>query len=148
VLDFFSDNSYWAWLILGVVLAGLEMFAPGIFFIWVAVAALATGILDAVVDFSWQWAILTFTVLSVISVFVGRTLDVRLREQHNLNEGAERYIGQVFVLLEDTKNGASRVQINDSSWRVQCREYYNKGTSVRVTGVAADGTTLIVEGAY
>ena len=37
----------WAWIILGVVLIGLELPAPGVFLVWLGLAAIATGLIDA-----------------------------------------------------------------------------------------------------
>ena len=36
--------TYWHWLIAGVVMLGLEMFLPGAVFLWLGVAACATGL--------------------------------------------------------------------------------------------------------
>ena len=42
-LDGFA--AHWVWLTLGLVLAGLEMLLPGVYLIWLAVAAIVTGVL-------------------------------------------------------------------------------------------------------
>ena len=43
----------WAWIILGVLLIGLELTAPGIFFLWLGLAALVTGLVDGLIGLSW-----------------------------------------------------------------------------------------------
>ena len=36
----------WAWIILGLALIGLELLAPGVFLLWLGLAAIATGLID------------------------------------------------------------------------------------------------------
>ena len=36
----------WSWVVLGLVLMGLELVAPGAFLLWLDLAAVLTGILD------------------------------------------------------------------------------------------------------
>ncbi len=38
-------ESYWIWLILGLALATLEMVVPGVYLIWLAMAALGIAVL-------------------------------------------------------------------------------------------------------
>ena len=64
----------WTWIIFGVALIGIELLAPGVFFIWLGLAAIATGLIDAAFDLSWQLASLVFAVLAVAAVAFGRTL--------------------------------------------------------------------------
>ena len=43
-MDWLTDiDAGWAWIALGLTLAALEMIAPGVYLIWLALAALATG---------------------------------------------------------------------------------------------------------
>ena len=48
----FMSLGAWAWIILGVVLIGIELVAPGAFLVWLGLAAIVTGLLDAVLDLS------------------------------------------------------------------------------------------------
>ena len=36
-------EAHWVWLTLGVLLAGLEMVVPGVYLIWLGIAAIAVG---------------------------------------------------------------------------------------------------------
>ena len=65
--------NWWMWAALGLVLAGMELFAPGGFFImFFGVGALATALTLALTDLAavWQW--LLFTAVSVVSLLVFR----------------------------------------------------------------------------
>ena len=142
---FSSDYSYWTWLILGLILAGLELIAPGIFIIWIAISAIFTGLLDFFFGFSWQTAFVVFSILSVISVFTGRYIDNLKRKAGDPSEGTERFIGQIFSLTESIQDGYGRIRIGDSSWRVKSTETIVKGTQVRIIGLSPDKTVLLVE---
>src|SRR4051794_41985228 len=64
----------WSWVVLGLVLMGLELVAPGVFLVWLGLAAVLTGLLDAGLGLSWQAAWLTFSGLTVAAVAGGREL--------------------------------------------------------------------------
>ena len=72
IADAFVGLGAWAWIILGVVLVGVELLAPGSFFLWFGLAAIVTGLLDALLGLSWQAAALLFALLSVGAVILGR----------------------------------------------------------------------------
>ena len=74
IQDAFISLGAWAWIILGILLIGTELVAPGAFFLWLGLAAIVTGLLDAVLDLSWQVSSLLFAVLCVAAVIVGRAV--------------------------------------------------------------------------
>ncbi|MBF9234748.1 NfeD family protein [Microvirga alba] len=136
----------WAWIILGLALAGLELLAPGVFFIWLGLAAIATGLLDAGLNLSWQASAIVFAVLSIAAVILGRTA-TRAKAQPDtqsnfLNRRGETLIGRVFTLETAIQDGEGRVRVDDSSWRVTGPDRM-AGTKVRV--VRVEGATLVVE---
>jgi Membrane protein implicated in regulation of membrane protease activity len=136
----------WAWIVLGLVLAVIELLAPGVFFIWLALAALATGLLDAVFGLSWQAASLLFAVLCVVMVLVGRAIMRPLLQQDtgadHLNQRGQALVGRVFVLETPIKDGEGRIRVDDSSWRVTGADRF-AGAKVRV--VRVEGSTLVVD---
>src|SRR5690606_40180997 len=53
VMDIFEGiDAHWVWLTLGLILAALEMLVPGVYLIWLALAAIATGVLTFAFDLS------------------------------------------------------------------------------------------------
>jgi membrane protein implicated in regulation of membrane protease activity len=146
IADVVARLGAWAWIILGIALIGLELLAPGVFFIWLGLAAIATGLLDAVLGLSWQAASLIFAALSVAAVLVGRSL-MRPSLQHDtqadrLNQRGQSLVGQVFTLEAPIKDGEGRIRVGDSSWRVTGADRF-AGAKVRV--VRVDGATLVVD---
>jgi inner membrane protein len=144
--SFIESLGPWAWVVLGVILIGIEMFMPGLFLIWIGLAALATGALDGLLDLSWQTSALIFAALSVLFVFVGRAL-IGGRESTEgpgamLNRRGDALIGRIFVLTLPIADGVGKVKVDDSYWRVTGPDAA-MGDSVKV--VRIDGATLVVE---
>jgi membrane protein implicated in regulation of membrane protease activity len=145
MIDYAFGLGAWAWIILGVILVGLEMVAPGIFLIWLGLAALLTGLVDGFLDLSWQASFLVFAALCVVSVLVGRTVTGANKEvsrEEGLNRRAQAFVGQVFTLDAPIQHGEGRVRVGDSSWRVTGADAA-PGSHVRV--VRVEGATLVVE---
>jgi membrane protein implicated in regulation of membrane protease activity len=146
MLDWFVSLGGWAWVALGLLLIGGEALAPGIFLIWLGVAALATGLIVGVTAIGWQSAALVFAGLCVVSVLIGRKLTRRSDQEPDaaagLNDRGRQLIGKVFRLEATMTGGEGRIRVGDSSWRVTGPELL-AGSEVRV--VRVDGATLIVE---
>jgi membrane protein implicated in regulation of membrane protease activity len=135
---------FWHWFVVALVLGVLEMFLPGVLFLWLGIAAAVVGlILTVFPGLGWEWQLVFFTVLSIASV-VGwhrfRPLPVDT-DQPNLNRRGEQYVGRVLTLDEAIVNGVGKVQVDDSTWKVNGADA-DAGARVRVTG--ARGTVLQV----
>lgn len=137
----------WNWMILAAILFVLEVTAPGIFFMWFGLAAVATGLIAFALDIGWQWQLVWFCLLSLAAVLLALKY-LRKHPLHSerplLNERAVQHIGQCFDLIEPIVNGRGSVKIGDSIWRVEGPEL-PKGARVRILG--ADGTVLKVTSA-
>lgn len=146
MLDWFASLGGWSWVVLGLVLIGCEMMAPGIFLIWLGLAALLTGVVVGALGIGWQAAALVFAALSIASVVVGRALTRRSGEEPDaatgLNDRGRQLIGKVFRLEATMTGGEGRIRVGDSSWRIIGPELL-AGSEVRV--VRVDGATLVVE---
>jgi hypothetical protein len=138
--------AFWHWWILAALLATIEILAPGFFFIWLAAAAIVTGVIAlALGGFGWEVQVVIFAILSVLSLFawhrIGRKL-MRRAPTTKLNRRGEQLIGRTVVLTEAIANGRGAARVNDSIWRVEGTDL-PAGSNVRITGV--DGTILKVE---
>jgi len=146
IADIAAGFGAWSWIVLGLVLIGLELLAPGGFLLWLGLAAILTGLLDAVLDLSWQASALAFAILAVAAVLLGR-LTTRSGSQVEpetglLNQRGQSLVGRVFTLEEGIRNGEGRIRVDDSSWRVTGADRL-AGAKVRV--VRVEGSTLVVD---
>ncbi len=135
----------WSWWILGLVLLGLEILAPGTFFLWFGIAAVLVGTLALLIDVSWQLEVLIFLGLSLASLTAGRMVLRRNAKDEGdprLNRRGSRYIGRSFVLEEPVSQGSGRLKIGDTVWRISGPDC-PAGSKVRVTDL--DGSVLLVE---
>jgi membrane protein implicated in regulation of membrane protease activity len=135
----------WWWLIAAALLAILEIFLPGIFLVWIAMAAAATGLVLLVIPLSFAMQAILFVVLAFAAVFAGRLYYARFPGESadpQLNERASRLIGQTVTVETAFENNKGRVRVGDGVWNANGPDA-PAGASVRI--VSADGTLLTVE---
>jgi membrane protein implicated in regulation of membrane protease activity len=134
----------WNWLILGLVLVGVEVLAPGVFMLWLGLAALLVGLLSFVIDMHWQMQILLFAIFAAAAVPIWRSLARRGRSETSnpfLNRRTDALVGRVFTLEKPIQDGAGTVRIDDTIWRVTGPDA-PAGSRIRI--VKADGAMLTV----
>lgn len=127
------------WLVAGMVLLVLEIFAPGAFLLWFGVAALVVGIAVWLVPvLPWEVQIVAFALLSIGALLGFRAwrkrVPARPDEQPLLNKRAEQMVGRVFIVDQAIVNGRGKIKVGDALWTVTGPEL-NVGTTVRVLGV-------------
>ncbi|MBX9909897.1 MAG: NfeD family protein [Beijerinckiaceae bacterium] len=146
MLGWIASFGGWSWVVLGLVLIGGEMLAPGAFLVWLGLAALVTGVVVGATGIAWQGAALVFAALCVVSVLAGRMLTRRKGDEPDaamgLNDRGRQLVGKVFRLEATMIGGEGRIRVGDSSWRITGPELL-AGAEVRV--VRVDGATLVVE---
>jgi membrane protein implicated in regulation of membrane protease activity len=138
-------EAHWVWLTLGVLLAGLEMLVPGVYLIWLGIAAIMTGILTGLLHLTLPVQVIDFVFLSLIVAFSARRF---LRDSPIvgadplMNRRVARMVGQTAVVVQTIEHGSGRVHFGDSEWIANGPDVA-VGERVRITG--ADGATLLVE---
>ncbi len=131
------------WILAGLVLLVAEVVLPGVFLLWIGLAAIGTGALLLVATPGFGAAVLVFLSLLAGGIWVG--LQRRSRPpQSALNTPESGLIGRTGTLLPAEGPGL-RVRLGDSDWpaRLPRDQRVPEGpVSVRVEGV--DGNTLLV----
>jgi membrane protein implicated in regulation of membrane protease activity len=137
---------FWHWWAFGAFLLIVELLVPGMFFLWMAEAAVVTGFLLLVFPaLGWEYQLMAFSLLSVISIVVFRKFLTRHpieTDQPLLNQRAAQYVGRVFTLDRAIVNGQGKIRVDDSTWKIHGQDC-EAGTRVKV--VAAEGVVLRVE---
>lgn len=145
-MDWFNDlDPQWPWLALGLILAAAEMAIPGVFLIWMAGAAIVTGLLVWFVPIGLPLQVVIFAVLAIVSVFTGkRWLKSNPIEalDPKMNDRGARIVGDVVVVTNVIESGSGRVKHGDSEWLAKGPDA-EPGTRMRVAG--CEGTVLLVE---
>jgi membrane protein implicated in regulation of membrane protease activity len=135
----------WNWLILGALLLALELIAPGMFMMWLGIAALLVGIISFAVDWSWQAQLVAFAVFSLVSIPAWRHFARKVEAPGDspfLNNRAAGFVGRVFTLERPIVGGVGAVRVDDTWWRVSGPDC-PAGSRVRVS--RSDGASLFVE---
>ncbi|MFG1464039.1 NfeD family protein [Xanthobacter sp. DSM 24535] len=139
------EQSLWAWFVIGGLLLLAEVFLPGVFLLWLGLAAIATGGVALVMALSWQAQVVIFAILALVAVLAARQIAPKpdkASDRPFLNRRADGYVGRVFTLEHAIHEGIGRVRIDDTIWRVEGPDL---PVGARVKVVAADGPVLRVE---
>lgn len=139
----------WTWWVIGLVLLSAEVLMPGVFLIWIGIAAIIVGSISFLFwgepFWAWQLQIGIFAVLSVASAIIGRRIlaaNETPTDEPLLNKRSEGLVGRTAVLAEPIANGRGRIQLDDTYWVVSGPDL-PAGTRVEVE--AADGRELAVK---
>jgi membrane protein implicated in regulation of membrane protease activity len=134
------SNAMMLWGIAALLLIAAETLAPGIFLLWLGLAAGAMFVIVWLVpglDPAWQ--AVAFVLLSLLSIGLYVKF-VRGRQaapdQPLLNKRGEQLIGKVLPLHEAIVNGHGRVKVGDALWTVEGPDL-PVGTQVRVIGATS-----------
>ncbi len=146
ILELLQQPPYWLWVVLGLALMSVEVLVPGVFLLWLGIAALAVGGLVALSPtLSLSAQLIAFAIFAATAVWVAlkyfRPQD-QVSDQPRLNQRGAWYLGQQFVTSEAVVNGWGRLKIGDSTWAMRGPDCAT-GSTVRVTAV--DGAVLVVE---
>ena len=146
--EFIWSLGAWNWFIVAVALFALESVVPGVHFVWFGVAAVIVGALGLTVDIAWEWQLITFAIISCITVFFARRYaspEMATSDQPELNLRAEQYVGRVVTVEQAIADGRGKVRVGDTVWNAQGSDA-PQGARVKITGT--NGTCLLVEHAF
>ena len=138
-------DAHWVWLTLGLVLAGAEMLLPGVYLIWLAAAAIITGVLTLAMDLSLPFQVIDFVFLSLIIAFSAKRFlrDKPIESQDPLmNRRGARLVGETALVVQAIEHGSGRIKLGDSEW-IAHGPNVAAGERVRVSG--SEGAILLVE---
>lgn len=140
-----SLDVYALWIGGGLILCALELFVPGIYLLWLGIAALITGAVSWAVPIGIEWQVVLFAALSVAAVFIGRRWSASnaiATDDPKLNDRVARLIGQPVEVVEAISNGRGRVRVGDGVWPASGPD---APVGARLTIRGADAGVLIVE---
>ncbi|MEW7008049.1 MULTISPECIES: NfeD family protein [unclassified Lentilitoribacter] len=134
----------WSWWVVGLLFLGIEILLPGIFFLWIGVAAMIVGAISfALWDsaiWPWQLQITVFAILSVVSGYAGKKyIGDRQRESDEplLNQRTEALVGRIATLEEPIENGRGRIKLDDTLWVIEGPEL-KSGEKIQVISASSN----------
>lgn len=145
----FLELGPWNWMVLGFVLLALEIVAPGVFFLWIGIAALIIGAVSLMIwdvaFWIWQAQVVAFLALALACAYVGNRIMTGRDEESDqplLNRRGEQLVGRTATLAEPIREGRGRIQLGDTLWRVSGPDL---PTGARVRVKSATDSELVVE---
>jgi inner membrane protein len=136
---------HWLWLIAAAVLGITELLVPGVYLIWIGLAALITGVLTLLLPLPVAAQFLLFAIMAFAAVYFGRRYLVQnpiTSSDPKLNDRGARLVGSIVTAVEPVDALQGRVKVGDSVWSARGSDAAI-GDRLRVTG--ADGNVLTVE---
>lgn len=136
---------HWMWMLAAILLGIAELIVPGVFLIWLAAAAAATGLVTLAFGIALPFQFALFALFAVAAVYFGRRwylANPMPSSDPLLNDRAARLIGRTVIVVGAIENGEGRVRVGDGVWSCRgpdCAE----GSRVRIVG--ADGSCLRVD---
>lgn len=131
------------WILAGLVLLVAELVLPGVFLLWIGLAAIGTGAVLLLGTPGFGATVVLFLALLSAGVWFALRRRPRLPPS-SLNTPGSGLVGRTGTLLPEGAPGL-RVRVGDSEWpaRLPTDQRVPEGPMpVRVEGV--DGTTLLV----
>ena len=136
--DLFPFVGNWFWWIAAAILLLMELVAPGVFLMWLALAAATVGAIAYFVALPWQIEALLFAGFSVAYVYLVRPWYSRSNalasDQPNLNQRIYSFVGKSYVLHEPIVDGEGKLDIEGTRWDVLGPDLA-RGATVKVTAV-------------
>ncbi|MCY0874753.1 MAG: NfeD family protein [Firmicutes bacterium] len=140
--------SPWIWFGLALVLGIIELMSTTFILLWVAIAAVVTGLLSFPMHF-FDWQLIVFVVLSVVLLMMTRPLVKRWRSagSSTYRSSVQDLEGKEGVVMARIANGqAGMVRIEGQVWSARAHhpeQVFERGETVCVR--EADGVYLQVE---
>lgn len=135
----------WHWLLLGLILLGVELLVSGAYFLWIGTAAFIVSGVTYLFPLSSNGQVILYAILAITLIGISRKYlpGYHLKSKTTtLNQKSAKLIGLELILDEPIHNGKAQVQLGDSKWIVYGPDL-PAGEKVRV--IRVDGIILIVD---
>ena len=147
IISLLEGMSATRWMILGIVLLGLELATGTTYILWVAAAAILLAGVTFVLPIGWVIQFILFFILSLVLLVLGH-IYVRPKfkggEPSDLNDRSRAMVGQRVKAVSDFEVGKGRVQVGDTQWAAAL-DTGNAKTGDELRIVSVIGATLQVE---
>ncbi|MDR1327602.1 MAG: NfeD family protein [Heliobacteriaceae bacterium] len=125
----------------GLIFLILEMLVPAMFFLNLALAAVATAAISLVVG-GFVKLITIFVMLSILFIVLLRPFLLKTKPSESTGiEG--KYIGKTAKVTETVTPNSGTISIYDERWEARSNEEIPEGSTVKITG--NDNLIMFVE---
>ncbi len=151
MVEYLSNNIfYWHWIIFGIALITIELFAPVFVMLWLGLAAIVVGILQLAIGISFSLQLALWVILSAIFLLLWhKFISPKMGNRTLAGLSREAITGQIGLVLNFNKaqsKGRLRFPapiIGNDEWEFISEEALENGDKVEVTDIS--GNRLIVK---
>ncbi|MGH1487136.1 MAG: NfeD family protein [Cellvibrionaceae bacterium] len=142
---------YWHWIVFGLLLITLELFAPVFVMLWLGLAAIIIGIIDLVIPLSFSIQLVIWAILSTVFLFLWhKYISPKMTNQTLAGLSREAIIGQIgMVVFYSEEQGRGKLKfpapiVGNDEWEfIYSGDPLNNGDKVQVADIS--GNSLIVK---
>ena len=110
-------NNGFVWATIGLILLTVEPFVPGVYALWIGIAALVTAGFAFVFPWLEVWLFLIFAIATIVSAVGGSRLYARMHHGGNeLNQMQQQLIGKSGVCIAQGEGAHIRIRIDGVEW--------------------------------
>ncbi len=151
MVEYLSNNIfYWHWIVFGIALITIELFAPVFVMLWLGLAAIVVGILQLAIGISFSLQLILWVILSATFLLLWHKLiSPKMANRTLAGLSREAITGQVGLVLSfNAVHGKGRLRfsapiIGNDEWEFISEEALENGDKVEVTDIS--GNRLIVK---
>lgn len=140
---------WWHWVVLGIVLAGLEILTPGGFYLlFFGVGGIAVGLLTLAGIGGPLWAqVLLFSLFSIVSVALFRNPLLRkMQRKTDRNRPTATLVGELAIPPDPIEAGAvGKAELRGTTWTARNRGARAIAAGCRCKVVQVDGLVITIE---
>lgn len=141
---------YWHWIVLGILLIGLEIVLPTFMTLWFGIGAIFIGVvLFLFPDLPLAWQLLIWLLDSSALVFLWfKYIQPQMKDKTKAGMGRESLIGETGIVIrapQDARRGMLRFPtpiMGDDEWEIICESELAEGD--RVIVIELSGNALVV----
>jgi membrane protein implicated in regulation of membrane protease activity len=110
-------NNGFVWATIGLILLTVEPFVPGVYALWLGVAALVTAGFAFAFPSMGIWLFLIFAVATVVSAIGGSRLYARMNQNESeLNQMQQQLIGKSGICIAVGEGAHIRIRVDGVEW--------------------------------
>ncbi|WP_026530668.1 NfeD family protein [Haematomicrobium sanguinis] len=145
MLDWLVQNGWALWLVLVLVLAGVEMLTLDLIFIMMSVGALS-GLIVSLFGVPFPLQFVVAAVVSLVMIFVVRPIALRQMHKNDpeLRTNADRLIGESALTIEPVDSVTGTVKIEGDTWSARSEDGTAISVGEKVLVTRIDGAIAIV----
>ncbi len=137
----------WYWLVLCLMLIGIESLGAGGFLLGGAFAGFIMALVSWLKEgISWEMQVVVFCLLAIIFTLAYCLIFKRFNQKSDspiINDRAAQLRGRTIIITEDLPLGSGKTQIGDTLWKVKSDQPLEKGDAVIISG--CEGTLLLIK---